>query len=97
MVVLKMMKFWKKSRRVKLAVNPAFDARELDEVLLKEGQTQAVTAIFQLIDEQVIDMQHAAGGPDLNDAYTKWLLGGAQALLSLKADIKERVDPLIKR
>ena len=87
----------KKIRRVKLAVTPAYSARELSEVLAKEGQTPAVAAVMQLIDEQVVDLQHAAGAPDLADNYTKWLLGGAQSLLALKADLDDRINPIIKR
>ena len=82
----------RKLRRVKLAITPTYSPTELDEVLAKEGRTQGIAAVMQLIDEQVVDLQHAAGAPDLSEPYTKWLLGGAEAMLSLKADITERTD-----
>lgn len=82
----------RKIRRVKLAITPAYSPTELTEALAKEGQTQGIAAVMQLIDEQVVDLQHAAGAPDLPDPYTKWLLGGVQSLLSLKADVEERIN-----
>ena len=75
---------------MKLAVAPTYGPDELNEVLAKEGKTPALAAVMQLIEEQVTDLHHAAAGPELTDAYAKWLLGGAQALLSLKADVEER-------
>ena len=80
-----------------MAITPTYSTRELDEVLAREGQTPAIEAVMQLIDEQVVDLQHAAGAPDLADTYTKWLLGGAQSLLTLKANLTDHIDPIIKR
>lgn len=93
------MKLFEKLRRAlgarRIEVSAASDERvrrALVELAQRSGDERLWEALGVVMDSRMLALITEANGPAVPDAETKWLLGGASALASVKAELREVVE-----